>query len=580
MRKKKYAIFSRRLFVIGAIKAVFLGLIGYRYCNLQLFSYKQFSTLSDRNRLKLILVPPPRALIYDCNNAPLVENKIDFSLGIEASYITEAVTIIAKIEEILGSSLLITEKELSKKIARRQPNDYLFLKHQLNWKEVAILLEHEDMLQGVEIVETFNRHYKYGQSLAHILGYVAYANKKEIVDDATLRSSQIKVGKIGVEKVMDKGLRGSPGFRKTEVDVKGKIVRILESESVQRGNDVTLSIDAGIQEKIHNLFTQHNLVASGIVLNAKTGAVIALHSTPSFDPNLFVSGISHHDWDVLLNMEHNPLINKAVSSAYPPGSTFKIVTALAALQSGINPNDKHTCTGEFKIGNSVFRCWNHAGHGAIDMRTAIPQSCNPYLFDVSLKIGIKKIHDMAKLLGLGAATGIELDGEVNGLVPDPVWKQNKYRVNWYTGDTLNTSIGQGFTLVTPMQIATMTARIASGSMVLPYLISPKEIQKLDISENALAIVKKGMYDCVNSPNGVLYKHNLSSGRMTICGKTGTAQVVALKHKNKRHDFMHHGLFTSFAPFHDPQYVVTVVVEHAGAGSKVAPYAAEIYKYLQ
>jgi penicillin-binding protein 2 len=275
------------------------------------------------------------------------------------------------------------------------------------------------------------------------------------------------------------------------------------------------------------------------------------------------------------------MLNHAISSSYPPGSTFKVVTALAALAEGIDPKARHYCSGEFALGSHVVKCWNRAGHGSLDMYTAIPQSCNPYFFSVALKIGINKIHKMAKLLGLGELTGIELLGETKGLVPNQEWKKKRFRLDWYPGDTLNACIGQGFTLLTPIQIATMTARIASGRAVLPTLQHENEriYDELEIPKAALEIVRKGMYDCVNSPTGVLYSRQLSRGNMVICGKTGTAQVVALKHKNKGHQFQHHGLFTSFAPFDSPKYVVTVVVEHAGAGSKVAPYATEIYNAI-
>jgi penicillin-binding protein 2 len=578
-KKQKQHTFSRRTFVLGGIKLFLLSAIGLRYYYLQIVQSSQFSTLSDKNRLKMLLVPPPRALVLDRNEKILVENKAEFSVGVESAYLKDLDYIIMKIEEILSVSLELTHEELRKRIARRQPHDYFFLKNRLDWKEVARILEHEHMLPGVEVVEILNRHYVYASACAHVLGYVSAANKQEVEDGGLSYSNQVKIGKIGVEKLFDEQLRGQSGFKKTEVDARGKLVRTLENGAVIKGSDLKLAIDVDLQVFLHDLFAQHGLVASAIVMEAQTGKIMALHSSPSFDPNLFVGGISKDEWQKLMHAADNPLLNHAISSAYPPGSNFKLVTALAALAEGLDPKTKYFCSGEFSIGSRVFKCWNHAGHGSIDMHTAIPQSCNPYFFSVALKVGINKIHSMSKLLGLGEITGIELLGEVKGLIPSPEWKKKRFRLDWYPGDTLNACIGQGFTLLTPIQIATMTARIASGKAVTPTLVyeSASSVQDLDVDPVALQIVRKGMYDCVNAPYGVLYNRRLSTDRMIICGKTGTAQVAALKYKNKGHHLKHHGLFTSFAPYLNPKYVVTVVVEHGEAGSKVAPYAAEIYR---
>lgn len=576
----KYKKFSRRALVIGGLKLFFFSIIAGRYYYLQMMTSSKFTMLSDKNRLKIMVLTAPRGIIYDTNHEVIATNSSNFRIGVDSLAIPNVSELITHIENVLGTDFTVGDEELRRKIAKRQPNDYLFLKDNLSWSEINKLIESDHILPGIEVVESSHRSYRFPEAFAHITGYVSSPNKQEVDSLSMPISDQLKIGKIGIEKIFDDSLMGYPGLKKTEVDARGKFIRVISTENPIPGHDLVLSIDARLQTFIHEMLTSRGLTASVVVMNVKNGNVLALHSTPSFDPNLFVDGISKDDWDRITSAPSNPLLNHAITSAYPPGSTFKLVTAFAGLIAGFDPRTHYFCPGEFRLGSRVFKCWKPGGHGSIDLSTAISQSCNPYFFNLALKIGINKLYAGGKILGLGERTGIELLGEVDGLLPNPEWKKKRYNLDWYPGDTVNASIGQGFTLLTPLQIATMTARIASGNSITPTIVPGEKIaQPLDVDPKVFELIRGGMYNCLNSPNGILYSRRLSIGDFTICGKTGTAQVAALKYKNLSHDLKHHGLFTSYAPHYDPTYSVTVVVEHGEAGAKVSPFARDIYNFM-
>ncbi|MDF3047489.1 MAG: peptidoglycan glycosyltransferase [Candidatus Midichloriaceae bacterium] len=576
----KYKKFSRRALFLGGIKLFFFSVIAGRYYYLQMVSSSKFTTLSDKNRMKLMVLTAPRGIIYDCDYEVIATNSSNFRVGIDSLAIPNVSDLITQISSVLGMDLTLGEEDIRRRIAKRQPNDYLYIKDNLSWTDISKLIESDHMLPGVEVVESSHRSYRFADAFAHITGYVSSPNKQEVESLSMPISDQMKIGKMGVEKIFDNTLMGYPGLKKTEVDSRGKFIRVISKENPAPGRDIVLSVNSKLQNFIHELLTTRDLTASVVVMNVQNGHILALHSTPSFDPNLFVDGISKNDWDNIMKADSNPLLNHAITSAYPPGSTFKLVTAFSGLIAGLDPKTRYFCPGEFRLGSRVFRCWKPSGHGLIDLPTAIMQSCNPYFFNLALKMGMNKLYSGAKALGLGERTGIELLGEVDGLMPSPEWKKSRYKLDWYPGDTVNASIGQGYTLLTPLQIATMTARIASGKKVSPTLVpTEKEIEPLDADPKILQVIKGGMFDCVNSPGGILYSRSLSIGDLTICGKTGTAQVVALKYKHLGHKYKHHGLFTSFAPYNDPKYAVTVVVEHGEAGAKVSPLAKEIYEFM-
>lgn len=574
----KYKEYTRRSFVLGAIKFVLLLGVCGRYFYLQVAERDRYHKLSENNHIKLQVVPAPRGKFLDRNGNEIVNDSIVYSLGIIPTQAKQYRNIIAKIEEALGRKINVTEEELRRKLLKRQKNSPLILEESLNWQELAKISEKIGEIDGADVMNISVRNYLLGEKAAHITGYIGAATPVEIDKHGLTPYSDIKIGKSGLERFFDATLRGELGFKKTEVDVKGNLVKELEEIPYKSGQGLNLSIDSKLQEFVHDLMLARGVSGAVVVMNARNGEILALHSTPTFDPNLFAQGVSKKQWEEILTHSSNPLINNAISIPYPPGSTFKLITALAALRAGVDPEVKVNCTGHFPMGGHDFKCWKVEGHGPLNMVEAITKSCNPYFYNMSLKIGIDKIAETARILGYDQKTGIELPYEHGGLVPDETWKKKRFGHGWFKGDTVNVSIGQGYVLVTPIQLATMTARLTTGKMIVPTLIHQDErvIEDLPIDPKMLEVVKSGMMMTINSPGGVVYRHNLSETGFLVGGKTGTAQVASLKYKNRSHNFHHHALFTCAAPIDNPEYVISVVVEHGEAGAKAAvPVAKQI-----
>lgn len=578
----KFKTFTRRSLILGSIKLLLLTTISSRYYYLQGIKGNKYSTLSEKNRVKFAVLPPIRGKILDRHGNEIASNTTHFKLAVDSLSIKELDHIIPKVEQILNKSIGLSKDDIKKMLKKRNPNDYLFLKENMSWDDVAKLTEQDYEVSGIEIIQATHRYYPEGEAFAHITGYIGSISEEDLAKRDIPNSNQIRIGKSGVEAIFDKSLLGTPGYRRTEVDVKGRYVRTLSVDETIAGDNLNLTIDHELQSFIHKLLTLKRLDGAVVVIDLETGGILTLHSTPSFDPNEFVDGVSKDYWNRIIKQSSYPLLNNAITSQYPPGSTFKIVTALAVLESGISPEQTVHCNGYFNFGSRTFKCWKSSGHGSVNLTTAIAQSCNPYFYHMGHQIGIKKIAETARKLGLGGKTGVELNSESSGNVPDPDWKKKRKKLDWYPGDTVNASIGQGFLLVTPIQLATMTARIASGKVIKPSLIASHEgdFEQLDISEKSLEIVRLGMQMSTNSPIGVVTSKQLSYGDFIVCGKTGTAQVASMKFKHLGHQFKHHALFTSFAPYDDPKYAVSVVIEHGEAGGRTAaPIAKDIYRKI-
>jgi penicillin-binding protein 2 len=579
----KYKTFGRRAIFIGGIKLALLSLIAGRYFFLQISRSEKYKTLSENNRIKIIIVPPLRGSILDRNDEKIADNTIFYRLGVDSEYIKELEDIVPKVEDILGRKLKLSLEQIKKRLIKRNRNEPLIIEDSLTWHEVSKASLNNHLLEGVEVIQAPVRSYLQDESFVHITGYIGCPTEKEIDAMDLISFNELKIGKSGIEKIYDETLRGYPGLKRTEVDVKGTLIRELSKDSPTPGDNLKLTIDANLQKHLFDVMAKDNINGAVVVLKAKTGEVLAMHSSPSFNPNEFVDGVSQKYWDQLMAHPHNPMINNVVSTPYPPGSTFKIITAIAALRHGYSPNRTHTCTGVHYVGSRPFKCWKSGGHGTLDLTQAIAQSCNPYFYSIAQNIGVDIIADTARKLGYGSLSKIELPFEHAGLIPDPKWKQNRYKMTWYMGDTINTAIGQGYVLVTPIQLATMTARVATGTLVTPTLIYKEKYEpfaELDIPKKCLTPVQEGMRKAANVPLGTVYRHEMSRDDFVVCGKTGTAQVASLKFHSAGKKFEHHGLFTSFAPFADPQYVISVVVEHGKAGAATAaPVAKQIYNEL-
>lgn len=582
----KYKVFSRRVFVLAALKiSLMLGILS-RYGYLQLTNYEKYKKLSERNRLKSIIITPLRGKILDRNGHDIASNQIIYRLGIDPFSLAKRDIIILKIEEILKRPLKISTELIEKRIKRKSRSEPLIIEDSLNWKDLSVLSERMNELEGVEIIKSPARNYLLKNIYSHITGYIGTPSEQEIEEKKLFNYNDLRIGKTGIEKIAEDTLKGEPGKKVIEVNVRGKFVRDVSEKTPIKGDNLKLSIDNELQTLVHDVMHSHKAEGAVIVMNCKTGEVLALHSSPDFDPNEFVDGVSHEYWKKINSNPSNPLINNAVSTPYPPASTFKIVTALAGLEYGIADTKTFHCSGSFQLGNRSFKCMRRSGHGNMNVYSAIAKSCNPYFYNLSQILGVKRITETARILGCGDRTGIELPFESSGLIPSIEWKRRRFKAEWYKGDTLNTSIGQGFVLSTPLQIATFTARIASGKKVSPTLISaeqkPQNPEKLPFKESSLNAVRKGMYMAANKSGGTVYRQNMSIGKFKVCAKTGTAQVAALKYNSKssKRKLKDHSLFTSFAPYNDPEYVVTVIVEHGGTGSRsAAPIAKKIYRKL-
>ncbi|MCD8496758.1 MAG: penicillin-binding protein 2 [Alphaproteobacteria bacterium] len=473
------------------------------------------------------------------------------------------------------------------------------IKDNLDWEEVATIEVNLPDLPGISIDVGEVRDYPDGMPMAHLIGYVGAVSEREVKDDPLLSLPGFKIGKTGVEKRFDEQLRGVAGASEVEVNVVGREVRELRNKPSQKGKRLMLTVDSSLQN-----FTQARLAlersASAVVMNAKTGEVYALASYPSFDPNVFARGIPSDVWEELLADAGHPLTNKAVAGQYPPGSTFKMVTALAGLEAGkISRHTRHYCPGFFNFGNARFHCWKQGGHGSVNVVRALAESCDTYFYEIANDVGIDRIAAMSRKLGLGKNLDFDLTEERPGLIPDKDWKRRELGQVWHPGETIVASIGQGYVQATPLQLAIMTARLVNGGFaVKPWLAGyvgderqhPGSWPALGLKKENLELVLQGMYEVVNTPKGTALGSRINIEGQEMGGKTGTAQVkritraqreAGVKNEDLPWKDRHHALFVGYAPVHDPVYVCSVVVEHGVGGSKVAaPIAKDLLMEAQ
>lgn len=532
--------------------------------------------LSQRNYLKSMVLPAPRGLIYDRNNNVLAENKIVYSVYLIPPYKFDKEKL-KNLAEILGLKMEDLQKIYSK-ISPYMPA-YL-LKRKLTPKEIILLEVSRDYLPSFTINMEFDRFYPYGSIASHIIGYMGEISKDELENEELDYSLGEKSGKYGLEASYEKILRGKKGFRGISLYAYREKKIITAQKDPIPGRSIVSTIDIELQKVAEEALGEEKGVV--IVSNPWTGEILALVSHPSFDPNKFIEGFTKKEWEELIKNPDNPLNNRAISSLYPPGSIFKLVVALSALENNkVSSEDRFYCPGEYKIGKYTFRCWKKGGHGHLDFIEGIAQSCNVVFFNVGLRIGDKSIEDYAKRFFLDSKTGIDIPGELKGFIPSREWKMERLREPWYPGDTLNLSIGQGYILVTPMEIHAMMSMIATeGILYKPHLVSkiigmdgkeevinPEVVGKVSISQNSWAVLKKGMKKVVDEGTGLATR----IPGVNISGKTGTAE-------NPHGES--HAWFSCFFPSENPQYVVTVFVEHGkSGGGRAAPIAKKVIEYI-
>ncbi len=561
--------------IIGLILIICL-----RLWQLQLFEGSRYKKLSEDNRLRILKSPAARGIIYDRNGTPLVKNVPFFSVSM--TFDSRNYPDIDALSGVIG----VDRKELEQKIKRHNsPFTPIKLKQGLNFKEITRIESRKSDFPGLFIETDVSREYLTGNTASHIIGYLGKINQSQL-NDPGLRHlpPDAFTGQWGTEMQFDKQLRGLSGERIIEVDAIGRELKMLLETSPVRGKDFKLSIDINVQKASEDAFLGKN--GALVAIKPASGEILAMVSMPTFDPNAFSRGISSKEWKAIMDDKKKPMLNRAVQSQYPPGSIFKIITAVAALEEGvIDPNTRINCTGGLNYGKWTFGCWNKGGHGSVNMHRAIVESCDVYFYEIGRRLGINNIYKYAIMFGLGRETGVELMPvkERKGLIPTAEWKKEKIKLPWYLGDTFISAIGQGFVTTTPIQAAMMTAAFANGGYIYnPTFImgSYEPLQKINLKPETIRIVREALSGVVNEPNGTA--QSAKSSIIKIAGKTGTAQVIGKDKNVSGERFMDHAWFVAYAPVDNPEIAVSVFVEHGGSGGKVAAPIAKkaIEAYFQ
>ncbi len=578
---RKNKLFSRRTAIIGGAQAGLISALIARLGYLQIFKYEEYSTKSDSNRIRALIAPAPRGFIADRNGMALTKNHHNYRLLLYTENKPDIQKTITKLAEILA--LTDNEQEMMlRRIKNAKRKNIVSLLDNLSWDDLSRIESNYHKLDSVAIESGTLRAYNMPFATAHLVGYVSLPAEKESAgqEQNLFLHPDFRVGKSGIERSFDEVLRGRFGVRYVEVNAFGIPIRTLSQKESIEGSKINLTIDLELQKFI--AVRIKDVVASVVVLDVQSGEIIAMVSNPSFDPNKFVEGVSRDYWKELIEDPRKPLNNKPISANYPPGSTFKLMVAIAALESGINPLNKVLCNGSYQLGKRTFHCWEKKGHGAVDMSDAIKHSCNTFFFDTSNKIGIGKISEVAKRFGYGEYFDVSLFGVKSGNVPSDEWKRKVFKQPWVGGDTLNTAIGQGFVLATPLQMAVVTARIANGGVpIKPYLVKNKNIysQYKELKNKPLAdkkyidLVLEGMRRVVNEAGGTAYGKRIDIKGFEMAGKTGTSQVVSKRESEMSNEeiasHQNHAIFVGLAPVGNPKYSISVVVENGGAGSAAA-----------
>ena len=565
--------FSRRAVALGAIQAGVGLVLAGRMAWLSIAENQHYEMMAESNRVNMTLVPPRRGWIVDRNNRPIASNRTDFRVDIIPDRLQDKDAVIARLATILR----LTPEEVErirldlKGAAGFQPVE---VADNLDWERFAAVNVRLPELPGVAPTQGFARHYPAGAAVAHLTGYVGAASAEQYraQKDPLLVTPGFKIGKDGLEKSLDKKLRGSPGAKRVEVTAHGKLVRELATRADTPGAPVRLTIDAGLQEYVARRLGTNS--GSAVVMDCHTGEMLAMVSMPAYDPNSFSDGISHFEWQMLSADDHVPLMNKVLQGLYPPGSTVKPMNGLALLANGVSADDHVNCSGAIRVGSGLFHCHKRGGHGAMNLRNAIAQSCDVYFFEMARRLGYDKFAPALRMLGLGDKFDLPFPSQRFGTVPDSAWKERRYKTGWTVADSVNASIGQGYVLVNPLQLAVAAARLASGKMVQPNLVAGQApaAPPMPIDPAHLQVVREGMFKVVNG-GGTGGAARMQVPGIDLAAKTGTAQVRRITLAERRSGVLKngqlpfklrdHALFICFAPADNPRYAASVVLEHNG-----------------
>lgn len=590
-------IFTRRAMMLAGGQALLFTGLAARMYYLQVIESGRYRVLAEENRISLRLLPPPRGRVLDRRGVPLAVNVQNYRIVI----VPEEAEDVEQMLDRLDRLVQVPEHErrrILREVRRRRAFVPVTVRENLTWEEVSRIEVNAPDLPGINIDVGETRAYPFGGAAAHALGYVASVSERELTGDPLLELPGFRIGKNGVERQYDLQLRGKAGNAEVEVNALGRVIRELRRQEGQPGQDVHLTIDVGLQEFVAKRIAQERRAAV-VVMDAHKGDVLSMVSMPTYEPTAFNEGLSGKEWNRLITNPDAPLTNKVIAGQYAPGSTYKIVVALAALEAGIPPAFRTSCFEHIQLGNQRFHCWKKGGHGSLDMLEAIKHSCDIYFYELSKRVGIDRMSAMAKRLGLGQSLDFDVPGERAGLIPTRDWKQATIGVPWQLGETLVAGIGQGYVLATPLQLAVMTSRLINGGLAVKPRLTlappgvdpadepPHEFKALGLSEMARRIVIQGMVDVVNNPQGgTAWGSRIAEKRFAMGGKTGTSQVRRItlaerdrgvkKNEDRPWRERDHALFVGFAPVDAPRYVVAVIIEHGGGGSKAAaPIARDV-----
>lgn len=587
---------ARRTLLLGALQGSVLALLAFRMRHMQVEQAEQFRLLADENRIAIRLLPPARGLVHDRDGVVLADNEQIYRVVIVREDAGDPEATLARLRRLIDLSDEDVERTL-REMRRRSPFVPITVADRLSWEDVARVASNAPALPGVFPEVGLSRRYPLGPDTAHVVGYVGPVSESDLArletPDPLLQIPRFQIGKVGVEARLEDVLRGTAGTRRIEVNAVGRVIRELGRQEGEPGSTVRLTIDHRLQNYAQARLGEES--AAVVVMDVETGDLLALASSPSFDPNLFVRGISTADYRALVENDHRPLANKTVQGTYPPGSTFKMLVALAALEAGlVSPEERIRCPGHLEVSGTRFHCWKSGGHGAVNLQRSIVESCDVYYYELAQRVGIERINAMAARFGIGQRFDLPLSAVAEGLNPSREWKRARRGQEWRIGDTINASIGQGYVLASPLQLAVMTARLATGRAVEPRLVKAIDDREEPLRGGApmglapahLQAIRRAMYATCQTERGTAWSSRIEAADMRMAGKTGTSQVRNITAAERargvvRNDQLpwhrrDHALFVAFAPHEAPRIAVAVVVEHGGGGSTAAaPIARDV-----
>ena len=614
---KKIHTINRRMFIIGAAKFIIFSGIIVRLFSLQIKDNKKYSTLSDKNRLREWRLPPIRGEFLDYFDNVIAGNNRVYELHVIPEQVEDFRYLIVRLKEILNLTNSQFEKIIKQK-NQQKPWETLIVSKNLTWEQFSKVNHYLYDLVGAKPVISVSRNYPYDESYTHVLGYVSEASENDILNNQSIKDNLVpglKVGKTGLEKSFENQLIGTNGIERYEVNAYGKRINQVDQIDGLKGNTIKLTLDTEIQKKSAELL--RGMAGSINVMDIYTGDIIAMQSSPSFDPNLFIFGISQDDWQLIRNNPLKPLVNKSLSGLYSPGSTFKPMVALSALENKIITKDfKVNCTGKTEMYGQTYHCWKEKGHGVVNLKEAMKQSCDTYFYEIARKLGVDRLRETSIKFGLGdKVLDKTFNNEKKGLVPDTKWKKNNLGKGWVLGETLITGIGQGYIQTTPLQLCLMTAQLANGGFkIYPKItINEKDKTAIEIKElmnegqdflksfgndqytklfdkkENIELIRNSMFASTNEIRGTSYSSRIEDPKYQFAGKTGTSQVKRITEAERELDLAtkdidyknrDHALFIAFGPFKNPRYALSIVIEHGGSGSSVAaPLAKELFKLI-